>query len=190
MEKENKASEAAGLLGGVLNILGLKIDLGELMSSPESLKERLEELRERLKQMGGEEVLSDEDWISGRSVISGHIRTSGILGDREYHMGTSGRPREARRPSPEPPEVVEPPVDIFDQADEVTIVADVPGAGLDDLDLKLEGTTFSLSTSTTARRHYRKELRLKGDLEPEGMQATCRNGVLEVRIRKRTKSQP
>lgn len=59
-EKESGA-EPSGIIGGALNILGIKIDLGELLSTPLGLAGQLEELRERLKQAGGEEVLSDED---------------------------------------------------------------------------------------------------------------------------------
>jgi hypothetical protein len=54
---------------------------------------------------------------SGGMSIGGHFRTRGILGDREYHIGTTPRPRpqkEAER-APEPPEIVEPAVDVFNE---------------------------------------------------------------------------
>lgn len=186
MDKK-KDLDPTDLLSGTLNIFGLKIDLGELLASPEGAKGRLEELRERLKEAGGKEVLSDEEWRSGRASISGHIRTRGIVGDREFHIGTvTGPSRRETEPGPiEAPEVVEPPVDVFDEPGEVTIIADVPGISLDDLELKVEGRLFSLATSTTAPRRYQKELRLDADLEPGSLRSTCRNGVLEVRVRKR-----
>ena len=186
-EKE-KEPELSGLLSGTLNILGFKLDLGELLSSPEELKGGLEALREKLKKAGGKEVLSDEDWRQGGASITGHIQTHGILGEQEFHVGTLGRSqrRKAGAPAPAAPEVevTEPPVDIFDEGQEVTIVADVPGISLEELDLKVEGSLVSLSSKATARRSYRKEIRLGAELEPSSLRATCRNGVLEVRVQK------
>ena len=185
MEKK-KELDPTELLGGTLNIFGLKLDLGELLASPENVQARLEELREKLKQAGGREVLSDEQWRQGGASITGQIRTRGLLGDQEFHIGTMGRPgrRETGQRAAERAEVAEPPVDVFDEAEGVTIIADVPGVSLEDLELKVEGHVLSIATKPTARRSFRKELRLEADLVPDSLQATCRNGVLEVRVRK------
>jgi len=94
MKKEDKKSDISDVFGGTLNIFGLKIDLAKLLSSPEDVKGGLEELRGKLKKAGGREVMSDEEWKSGGMSISGHFRTSGILGDREYHVGTTTPPVE------------------------------------------------------------------------------------------------
>ncbi|MBI2957837.1 MAG: Hsp20/alpha crystallin family protein [Chloroflexi bacterium] len=185
-EKAGKGTEDEGssdILGGTLNILGLKLDLGELLSSSEGLEQQLGELREKLKKAGGKEALSDEEWRGKGVSVGGYIRTRGVLGDREFHIGTAGgtEKKTGERRTPEP-EVLEPPVDVFDEAKQVTIVADVPGVGLEDLDLKLENNVFSLATKPGTRRSFKKELRLDGELESASMKATCRNGVLEVRI--------
>ncbi|MFH1560610.1 MAG: Hsp20 family protein [Chloroflexota bacterium] len=186
-DEKDKESKPSDIISGALNIFGLKLDLGDLLNAPEKLSGSLEALREKLKEAGGKEVLSDDEWKAGGVSVTGHIRTRGILGDQEYHIGTMGKPQrgEAARPAPEPPEVVEPPVDVFDEEGLVTIVAEVPGVGLEEMELKVEGSVFSFSTKTGARRRYQKELRLEADLEPESLQATCNNGVLEVRLRKR-----
>ncbi len=185
---KEKEPELSGLLSGTLNILGFKLDLGDLLSSPEELKGGLEALREKLKEAGGKEVLSDEEWRQGGASITGHIRTHGLLGEQEFHVGTLGRSqrRKAGGPTRAAPEVevTEPPVDVFDEGQEVTIVADVPGISLEELDLKVEGSLVSLSSKATARRSYRKEIRLGAELEPSSLRATCRNGVLEVRVQK------
>lgn len=187
MDQDKKELDPSELLGGTLNIFGLKLDLGELLASPENVRDRLEELREKLKEAGGKEALSDEEWRQGGMSVTGSVRTHGLMGEREFHVGTLGRSgrKSTGQAASEPPEAMEPPVDVFDEAEEVTIVADVPGAGLDDLELKLEGRTFSLATRPTARRSYGKELHLEADLEPTSLRATCHNGVLEVHVRKR-----
>jgi HSP20 family molecular chaperone IbpA len=191
MEKgnqNNKEPKLSDLIGGTLNIFGLKLDLGELLSSPEDVKDRVEELREKLKQAGGKEVLSDEEWRSGGASIGGYFRTSGIFGEREYHIGTAARPRPERRPqrAPEPPEVVEPAVDVFSEPQEIMIVAEVPGVGLEDLELSIEDDVFSLSTKPAVQRKYKKEIKLSSEVDKDTLKATCRNGILEVHLQKKT----
>lgn len=187
MKKDNKESDLSDVIGGTLNILGLKIDLAKLLSSPEDVRDRLEELREKLKKAGGREVLSDEEWGRGEVSISGHFRTRGILGEREYHIGTAGPPtrRRGRERVSEPPEAVEPPVDVFHEAEEIVVVAEVPGVYLADLELKVEDDVLFLSTKLAARRSYRKEIELGSQVDGDSLQATCRNGILEVHLRKK-----
>lgn len=190
MDKQEKESGSGDLFGGTLNILGLKIDLGELLTSPEEFKDHLERLRERLQEAGGRELLTDDAWRQGGATVTGHIRTGGLLGEQEYHIGTTGK-RPSRRAggvAPGSSEVAEPPIDVFDEGEEVRIVADVPGMTLEDLELQVEGKVFSLSAKATARRSYAKHLRLEVELEPDSLRATCRNGVLEVHLRKREKA--
>lgn len=175
-DKKEKQPQARGLIEGGLNIFGLRIDLGELLTAPENLSGRLEELRQKLEAAGGGQ---------GVATVTGHIRTGGLLGDQEYHIGTVGRPRGRGKPAPEPAEVTEPPVDVFDEGEQVTIVADVPGVSLEELELKVKGSVFSLSTRATARRSYRKELDLDAEVDPKSLQSSCQNGTLEVRMRKR-----
>lgn len=185
MSNRKKEPEPSDLISGVLNIFGLKLDLGKLLSSPEEVRAQLEELREKLKQAGGKETLSDEEWRGGGVSISGHLRTRGILGDTEYHVGTSAPPRAREsKGAPAPPLAQEPPVDVFQDPQEIVVVAEVPGVGLEDLELKAEGSVFSLATKPTAPRSYRKEIELDSPVEGESLQANCRNGILEIRLRK------
>ncbi|MEW6034239.1 MAG: Hsp20/alpha crystallin family protein [Chloroflexota bacterium] len=189
MDKGKEEFDPTEVLSGTLDIFGFKVDLGKLLASEEALESRLGDLRERLKKAGGREVLSDEEWNQKAASVTGYIRTRGPLGEREFHVGTSGKPRRSGsgQMKPTAPEVMEPPVDVFDEGQQVTIVADVPGTTLDDLELKVEGRTLSLSTKPAARRSYRRELRLQSDVDPGSLRSSCRNGVLEVHIRKRQK---
>jgi len=193
MKKEDKKPDISDVFGGTLNLFGFKIDLGKLLSSPEDVKGGLEQLREKLKKAGGKEVMSDEEWKSGGASISGHLRTSGILGDREYHVGTTTPPvepvakRKRKEKAPEPPEAVEPPVDVFREAKEVVVIAEVPGIELTDLNLKVEDeSVLSLSTRSTARRNYRKKIELGSRVDESSLKANCRNGILGIHLQKKT----
>lgn len=186
-EKKGNKSDVADLVSGTLNIFGIKLDLGKMVGSPESLVGQMEELRERLKKAGGKEVLSDDEWRQGKAVVSGHIRTGGALGEREFHVGTMGNPARNRAgaSSTEPAEVAEPPVDVFVEGEQVTVVADIPGVSMDDLEVSVEGDKLILSTKATARRRYRKEVALGTPVRADSLEVSIRNGVLEARIKKR-----
>ena len=186
MKKDDKEIDLSDAIGGTLNILGMKIDLAKLLSSPEDVRDRLEELREKLKKAGGREVLSDEEWGRGGTTISGQVRTRGILGEREYHIGTGVSPSKRKKPErkAQPPEMVEPAVDVFHEAEEIVVIAEVPGVELADLELKVEDDVLSLSTKPAARRRYRKEIKLESRVDADSLKATCRNGILEVHLQK------
>ena len=184
-EKDKKDFDISEIIGGKLDIFGLKIDLGKLLSAPEDVKDQLQELREKLKQAGGKEVLSDEEWQRGGVSVGGHFRVRGLQGDSEYHIGTTARPRERdRAAAPKPPEVVEPPVDVFHEEQEIVAVAEVPGVELADLELKVEGNVLSFSTKPGVRRQYKKAIELDSLVAGESLQATCHNGILEVHLKK------
>ena len=188
MKKEDKKSDISDVIGGTLNIFGLKIDLAKLLSSPEDVKDRLEELRQKLKKAGGKEVLSDEEWRRGGVSISGHLRTGGILGEREYHIGTAGPAtrRMSREKVSKPPEAVEPAVDVFREAKEIVVVAEVPGVELTDLELRVNDDVLILTTKPATQRNYLKKIELGLPVDEGSLKATCRNGVLEIHLQKKT----
>lgn len=188
MKKEDEKSGISDVIGGTLNIFGIKIDLAKLISSPEEVKGGLEQLREKLKKAGGKEILSDEEWRQGGASISGHLRTGGILGEREYHIGTAGAAtkRKVEDRISEPPEAVEPPVDVFREAEEIVVIAEVPGVELADLKLKVEDNVLSLSTKPTARRSYQKKIELGSLVDESTLKTSCRNGILEIHLPKKT----
>lgn len=184
MKKDHKEFDLSQVIGGALDIFGVKLDLGKMLSSPDEVRGRLEALREKLKQAGGKETQTDEEWRQGVSV-RGHVKTRGVLGERQYHIGTGPRAQRPRPTTPEPPEVVEPAVDVFDERQEVVVVAEVPGVGLKDLELKIQGQVLSLSTKPGARMGYKKDIELSSEVDADTLRATCRNGILEIRLRKK-----
>jgi HSP20 family protein len=194
-KKGEQEFDLSNVIGGKLNILGLNLDLGKLLSAPAEVAEQLEELREKLKQAGGKEAVGDEEWQRGAVGVSGHISTRGLLGDREYHIGTTPRPGAtprpgsrsrppARTPETAPIDIGEPAVDLYHEDQEIVVVAEVPGVGLEDVELKVDGSVLSLSTRPGVRRQYRKVIDLGAAVDRESLRATCRNGVLEARLKK------
>ena len=171
-------------IGGKINIFGLEIDLGKLLSGEEGI-EGLEKLRERLKKMGGKEVLTDEEWRAGGVSVGGRIRTSGIFGERELDLGVIKRKTRAKPgvKVPEEVEVREPLIDVFDEKDRILVIAEMPGVEEKDIKIQVEGKKLTLSAEGP-RQKYHKEIELDYPVESE-FKTSCRNGILEITLTKK-----
>lgn len=83
----------------------------------------------------------------------------------------------------------EPLVDVVEGAKEVRVLAELPGARKQDIELTVEGKNLAISAETPARK-YRKELELPYAVELEGSKSTFNNGILEVTLPKRKGRSP
>ncbi len=81
-----------------------------------------------------------------------------------------------------PADSAEPAAEVHTIGDEVMVVAEVPGARLEDIRLGLSGDTLTIDTGTE-NRAFRTRVDLP-PVDPGSMQSSCKNGVLEVTFRK------
>lgn len=100
---------------------------------------------------------------------------------------------------------LQPPVDILEDAQGITLYADLPGVNVEGLDVHVEGDNTLLVSGTSnlalpqgaqpvyAEQRslaFRRRFSLGGDLDPAGIDARLVNGVLTVRIPKKPAAQP
>lgn len=97
-----------------------------------------------------------------------------------------------------------PPVDIWEDAERITLCADMPGVSKDRLNLRLDGNTLVLEGNAQLdlaenaealyadirSSLYRRTFALSGELEADKIEATLKDGVLTVRIPKRLEVRP
>jgi HSP20 family protein len=81
-------------------------------------------------------------------------------------------------------ETREPLVDVVDGDKEVRVIAELPGAKREEIELSAEGKNLTISAQTPARK-YHKELELPSTVELEGSKSSFNNGILEVTFPKR-----
>ena len=90
------------------------------------------------------------------------------------------------RKTPEGPKVDEerePITDIFDEENEIMVIAEMPG--IDQADIKIELKEDILDISATGKnRTYHKELLLPVKVSAENLSHKFTNGILEIRIKK------
>ncbi|MEM4503208.1 MAG: Hsp20/alpha crystallin family protein, partial [Ignisphaera sp.] len=77
--------------------------------------------------------------------------------------------------------------DIYEEEDRVRIVAELPGVDENKIKVEaLEGNKILIEASNHDRK-YRKEVDLPVEVDIDTAEATYRNGVLEITIKKKQK---
>ena len=176
MDKKRGNEEKNGGAGFDLGLGGLFKGLGTLIDSATKLAEKGEELSK-----------SGEIDFSGLEKIKGLKDLKGVYGVRVRTLA-DGRPsvqpfgnikRTPKGPVVE--EVREPIVDIFDESDEIHVVAEMPGIEENDITLEIQGDILNI-TAEGKNRKYQKEVLLSRETKTEDMTWTYKNGMLEVKI--------
>jgi len=99
---------------------------------------------------------------------------------------------------------VAPPVDVFENADEVLVVADVPGVASDAVDVRVENDTLTLETRRAsgedkgvpalAREYveveFARSFRIPAGIDTTQIAAEARNGTITVRLPKAAAAKP
>jgi HSP20 family molecular chaperone IbpA len=101
-----------------------------------------------------------------------------------------------------PGHVFRPDVDILEHADAYVILADMPGASEENVDVSLDKGVLTLDARVPDRDEsrlryaeyrsggYHREFRISEDIDPTAVTAHMRNGVLELRLPKAAEKQP
>jgi len=145
--------------------------------------EKLVDLAGKLEESGG---ISKEGEIN-----FDHIK-KGMKGVYGFTINTAvgGSPKVETfgniKKTPEGPKVDEerePITDIFDEQNEVMIIAEMPGIELEDIKIDLKEDILEISAVSKSRT-YRKELLLPAKVIKSNLRHKFTNGILEIRIKK------
>lgn len=92
---------------------------------------------------------------------------------------------------------VAPPVDVYENADEILMLVDVPGVDEAGLSLRLEGGQLDLEARQAVQEHdgfqpvvFARSFTLPRTIDSEGVSANLTQGVLTVRLRKSEAAKP
>jgi len=166
-EKQEESMLSTGVdLGGVFK------GIGNFLTTVTEMAEQGEQIRE-IKDIGG---------IKGKRAIIGYnVRT--IKGGKPS-VSTFGNVRKTKLGSVVD-EKRKPLVDVFDQGNELKIVAELPGVEEKDIRLSFDNNKLAISVNTQDRKYY-KEVGLPSAVK-EKISKTYRNGVLEIKLTKAKK---
>ncbi len=158
---------------------GFIAGLGTLIDQLGKLAEQAEQAGGKLNQAGEFSMGSDKriKGVYGFSVKSG-------LGEKGVKVEPFGNiRRDEERGQVEVQEIREPMVDVFDEAEHLLIVAEVPGIMQEDVQLELHEDILIL-VAEKGDKKYRKEVLLPASFSPDKMSSSCRNGILEIKLSK------
>ncbi len=111
-------------------------------------------------------------------------RRTAAEGRREPPPAEPAQPRPAQRTAKRTGiEIVEPVTDIYDEANEMVLLFELPGVDLAGTNCTLDGDILSLDARSDTR-HYRKEVLIEARLASDPPKLRLHNGVLEVRLKK------
>ncbi|MEB2836640.1 MAG: Hsp20/alpha crystallin family protein [Desulfurococcales archaeon] len=91
----------------------------------------------------------------------------------------TGRPRIS--------DVIEPLIDVIEEDDEVLVVAELPGVDKDKI--KVRATEDRVIIKAENSKKYYKEVQLPAKVDPASAKASYRNGVLEVKLKKKERKE-
>ena len=98
-----------------------------------------------------------------------------------------------------------PPVNVYTNDEGAVITAEVPGVEADDLDVSVSGQTVTIrgerkaeDVGEDARWHrqerrfgsFSRQIEMPFTIDPDSVEASCRDGVLEVRLRRVESEKP
>jgi len=83
----------------------------------------------------------------------------------------------------------EPLVDVIERDEDVTVIAELPGIEKHQIKLNVESDELTISAEGHEQKYY-KRVKLPAQVVSGGAKATCKNGVLEVVMKKKEKSKP
>ena len=79
-------------------------------------------------------------------------------------------------------EAREPVADVFEEGDQIHVIAELPGVSESDIKYEVKGDILTISTE--GDRRYSAEVLLPWAVEPEGIESSYNNGILELRLAK------
>jgi len=77
----------------------------------------------------------------------------------------------------------EPIVDIFEEEDQIRVMAELPDVEENQINLNIDNNTLTISTDTPDRKYYKK-VELPDPVEKDSVESIYRNGILEVKLKK------
>lgn len=155
---------------------------------PDSLFQEIEEMMEKMLSQIGEDGFLDPEALS--QFMQDPRGMKPFMFGFSMSVDQDGKPMIQRFGDVNPEEhegealpPIEPLVDVFEEEDEIIIVADLPGVEKDEIRVRVKGTRVTIEVSNP-ERPYRKEIQLPVKVQKDKATSSLRNGVLEIRLKK------
>ena len=159
--------------------------LSRILSGLTDIAEKLDEISEKgetVTKKGEFTFPSKEGGIKG---VYGFSLKTGLGGkDDEVRVEPFGNIRKDKKTGEVVvQEIHEPLIDVFEDADATTLIAEMPGVGSEDIRLEVRDDVLTVFAEKGEKK-YRKEILLSHSPVKERIKVTCNNGIVTIRCEK------
>ena len=196
---EKKANKEEKEKGGEKENLDLDFGIGKLsLGGLFNGIEKLVDLAAELKEAGGEIKKEGEIDLSHLSATN-RGGSANLFGGKKGIKGVWGfsiksavggkpivEPFGNIKKTPKGPTVEEerePIIDVFDEKEEIVVMAEMPGVNEEGISLDLKGDILEIKAVSKDRK-YHKEILLPAKVKAETRISSYKNGILEIKIKK------
>lgn len=174
-EEKGRAGEKAGGENRFGRILSGLTDIAEKLSE-------ISEKGETVSKKGEFTFPSKEGGVKG---VYGFSLKTGLGGkDDAIKVEPFGNIRKDKKTGEAAvQEIHEPLVDVFEDGDATTLIAEMPGVGPEDIKIDVRDDVLTISADKGEKK-YRKEVLLRHGISKEKTRVTCNNGIVTIRCEK------
>ncbi len=158
-------------------------NLGGILGGFGSFMEKLGELAETAETLSQSGEFKD---ASGklRGVYGINVKTAlGDRGQEELKVEPFGNVRPQTAGGPPEEDIREPLVDIHEEKDHLLVLVELPGVDKNNVTVELADDRLNLSAQR-GKTSYRKEITLPERFSEENMHWDCKNGILQIRLKR------
>lgn len=157
-----------------------KLKLGGIFKGIEKLIDIAAELQEAGGEIRREGEIDLDKLKKGMKGVYGFSVKSAVGG--KPVVETFGNIKKTPK-GPTVEEEMEPLTDIFDEKEEILVIAEIPGVQEEGITVELKDDILEISAKSKTRK-YHKEVLLPAKVKRETLTYTYKNGILEIKVKK------
>ncbi|MDO8721191.1 MAG: Hsp20/alpha crystallin family protein [Syntrophales bacterium] len=185
LSRRQRANQDTGEKGRLGEKAGGENRFGRILSGLTDIAEKLNEISEKgetLSKKGEFTFPSKEGGVKG---VYGFSLKTGLGGkDDQIRVEPFGNIRKDKKTGEAMvQEIHEPLVDVFEDEDVTTLIAEMPGVGPEDIKIEVRDDVLTISAQKGEKK-YRKEVLLGHGISKEKTSVTCNNGIVTIRCEK------
>ena len=153
-----------------------------ILSGLTDIAEKLNELSEKGESLSKKGEFTFPDKGRGIKGVYGFTLKTGLGGrDDQIRVEPFGNIRKDKETGQAVvQEINEPPVDVFEDDDVTTLIAEMPGVGPEDIRIEVQDDVLTIFAQKGEKK-YRKEILLRHSISKERINVTCNNGIVTIR---------
>jgi len=185
LSKRQTSTRDAGGKGRAGETGGGENRFGRILSGLTDIAEKLNEISEKgetVTKKGEFTFPSKEGGVKG---VYGFSLKTGLGGkDDAIKVEPFGNIRKDKKTGEAVvQEIHEPLMDVFEDGDATTLIAEMPGVGPDDIKIDVRDDVLTISANKGEKK-YRKEVLLSHSPAKDRIKVTCNNGIVTIRCEK------